>query len=471
MVGGLGAGGQVIYALNITDPVDFTEANAAYSSSNMNGIIVGEWTPSNLTCTNVTCNTNLGNTFGTPEIRRFHNGQWGAIIGNGIGSQAGTAGIYIMLIGNTGTNAGVPTFLYLASGSTVKNNGIVEAASADLDNDHIVDYIYAGDLQGNLWRFDVTSPNTANWGQAYRVFTTPGGASQPITTRVTVGTLQTIATTTTAAGAVLSTGSERVMINFGTGQMTPPTVLNGAVYATGQQYLFGVWDWNMGTAGVTGSGWNALNPTINALSLTATPPAAANISNNTMVAQTITQETPTVTTTTVTNGVTTTSTTTGIRKVSSNPICFIGDTSCSGGTNLGWFLALPDSAGSGSNEQVIFDPALSPDGEFTVNTFVPAVNSALSCTVSNPTGWSMGLNPVSGASSATPYFSVGGQAVDGIQLNGTGTPSFVYSGQAGDHNAEYFITQASANGAVVQPTRVNSTTIVTGQRLNWIQRR
>jgi hypothetical protein len=61
--------------------------------------------------------------------------------------------------------------------------------------------------------------------------------------------------------------------------------------------------------------------------------------------------------------------------------------------------------------------------------------------------------------------------VDGVQLNGTGSPSFVYSGHAEDNNAEYFVTQASTTGSVVQPTKVNSTSIVTGQRLNWIQRR
>jgi len=46
--------------------------------------------------------SNLGNTFGTPQIRRFHSGQWGAVFGNGFGSSTGDAGIYVMLL-NTST--------------------------------------------------------------------------------------------------------------------------------------------------------------------------------------------------------------------------------------------------------------------------------------------------------------------------------------------------------------------------------
>ena len=36
-------------------------------------------------------------------------------------------------------------------------------AAADLDGDHITDYVYAGDLQGNLWRFDLTSATESAW--------------------------------------------------------------------------------------------------------------------------------------------------------------------------------------------------------------------------------------------------------------------------------------------------------------------
>ncbi len=71
LVGGLGAGGNAIYALDITNPANFAESNAST-------LVIGEWSNNTIVCANVTtCGSNLGNTYGTPEIRRFHNGSWG----------------------------------------------------------------------------------------------------------------------------------------------------------------------------------------------------------------------------------------------------------------------------------------------------------------------------------------------------------------------------------------------------------
>jgi type IV pilus assembly protein PilY1 len=443
LVGGLGQGGAAIYALNINDPSTFTEANAAYNASTDTGIVIGEWTPSNITCANnSTCGQNLGNTFGSPQIRRFHNGQWGAIIGNGFGSQSGQAGIYIMLINNNGT----VTFYYLGT-NTQTGNGIASPSSLDIDLDHIVDYIYAGDLQGNIWRFDVTSQNPSNWAVSASSPLFSGGPGQPITTRITVGTLKTIDSSTTLAGTVLSTAPERVIIDFGTGQMTPQTLTSPTTYAGGQQYLYGIWDWDMGQASVPGSGWNSQSPGQQAVSLT----GPQTITTANMTEQTVISE------------VAATSTTQGYRTVSHNVVCWKGSSTCSGGSSLGWYMPLPDP-----DEQVIYDPALSPDGEFVVNTFVPSPSSILSCTVQAASGWSMGLEPDTGAGSPTPFFAVNGTLMaDGVQLNGTGTPSFISSGQAADNNAEYLITQTNSGPA--PPAMLNRQTIVAGQRLNWIQ--
>ncbi len=150
LVGGLGAGGAAIYALDVTNP-SFAESNAP-------GIVIGEWNPTSLVCAiGTNCGNNLGNTFGTPQIRRLHNGNWAVIFGNGFGSNSGDAGIYIMSIDNT---TGAQTFYYLST-NTAGGNGIAYATPADMDGDHITDYVYAGDLLGNVWRFDLTSNNPA----------------------------------------------------------------------------------------------------------------------------------------------------------------------------------------------------------------------------------------------------------------------------------------------------------------------
>jgi type IV pilus assembly protein PilY1 len=146
LVGGLGAGGAGIYALDVTNP------SSAYFKESNTAIVVGDWTPSNITCETpagaanqtAACGSFLGNTYGTPLIRRFHNGSWGVIFGNGYNTSAGYAGIFIMLVD---PSSGAKTFYYLPAGTaTSSGNGIGPTTSADLDLDHIVDYIYAGDL-------------------------------------------------------------------------------------------------------------------------------------------------------------------------------------------------------------------------------------------------------------------------------------------------------------------------------------
>ena len=129
------------------------------------------------------CRHSLGATYGTPIIRRLHDGRWAVIFGNGFGSTTGDAGIFVMTVDATGNKQ----FYYLSTGNTgtAANNGIAYVASADLDGDHVTDYVYAGDLMGNLWRFDLTSNAESSWAAgAAPLFSSPAG--QPITTAVTV---------------------------------------------------------------------------------------------------------------------------------------------------------------------------------------------------------------------------------------------------------------------------------------------
>ncbi len=477
VVGGLGSGGAGIYALDVTDPTQFAESNAGT-------LVIGEWTPTNLVCQNdstlpLPCKNYLGNTFGTPEIRRFHNGDWGVIFGNGFNDvdsnkHTGAAGIYIMLVNST---TGAQTFYYLpatASSATALPNGIASPTSLDIDLDHVIDYIYAGDLLGNVWKFDVTSQTPGNWGKTASsplftapytpavaaVGTTPAIPSEPspITTRLQVGTLKAFGSQTTSTGVILSNAPERVVINFGTGQQIPQTLTAAAAYANGPQYLYGIWDWDFGAGSPLPVGsWNALSPNQQAVALAGPQTIVAPGTGTNLQVQTMS-------TSTIGTG----SAATTVRTMTQNPVCWKGDTACGGGasqTAFGWYVQLP-----GVNEQVIFDPTYSPDGEFVVSTFIPAVNSVLSCKVVTATGFSMGLDPTTGGGSSTPFFNVGGSSFDGVQLNGTGTPSFLSSGQASDSNAEFMLTQTSS-GTPAAPQQVNRTAIVSGQRLNWIQRR
>ncbi|MGH8305331.1 MAG: pilus assembly protein, partial [Steroidobacteraceae bacterium] len=186
VVGGLGAGGSALYALDVTNPANFNEANAATT-------VLGEWTPTTITCVHSvnligssTCGNSLGNTYGVPVIRRLHNGNWAVIFGNGYGSVTGDAGIFVMVVSSGGTES----FYYIGTGVTgctpapcTGINGIASPAPADLDADHITDYVYAGDLLGNVWRFDLTNSDPTQWtASPTPLFTDPAG--HPITTKI-----------------------------------------------------------------------------------------------------------------------------------------------------------------------------------------------------------------------------------------------------------------------------------------------
>jgi type IV pilus assembly protein PilY1 len=421
LIGGLGAGGQAIYALDVTDPTTFSEANAA-------SLVMGEWNSSTITCVNAPlCGTSLGYTFGVPQIRRFHNGAWGAVFGNGFNSANGDAGIFILLIDPV---TGAQNIYYLSTGAA-GGNGIAYATPADLDGDHIVDYIYAGDVRGNVWRFDVTNLNPSLWGVTAGgpLFSTPGG--QPITTKVMV------------AAVPSSTGAPRIVVDFGTGAEIPQTNTAPVQYAPGTQSLYGVWDWNM-------QAWNAVAKVPYAFL-----PGAPAITVASLQQQTIQEGLAGAA---------------GDATVSSNPVCWAGSTSCANGNvQMGWYINLP-----GQSEQIIYSPVLEV-GAFIVNTTIPATNTPTNCQPSNPAGWTLAISPANGGAFSKSFFgdsgghfvNYQGQVVSGVALSGTGSVSVVTTG--GATPGTFLVTQTSSGVGVVLP--INPLASAVGSRLTWIERR
>ncbi|MDE2349127.1 MAG: pilus assembly protein PilY [Gammaproteobacteria bacterium] len=465
LVGGLGPGGNAIYALDITDPTQFSETNAATT-------VIGEWstvttggtTTSTLSCANTTnCGNNLGNTYGDPQIRRFHNGAWGAVFGNGFNSSTGDAGIYVMSVNPT---TGAQTFYYLSTGvgSASSPNGIAYVTPADLDGDHVVDYVYAGDLQGNVWRFDLTSSDPTQWSVTSNpLYTTPAG--QPITTRLSVA-------------LVTAGGSRRVMVEFGTGQQTPLSTISPSYYQSSQQALYGIWDWNMGAWNTASTAHYASLPTSTGIAA----PTASLSGLSSLQQQTITATyDPTLV---ASASSTTPASAYYYRTVSTNAICWADTSGCG---QYGWYLNLttgyanptdPNGLSTTANtnyptvwEQVIFNPVLQA-GAFIVNTTIPPTNSLATCAATPAGGWTMALNPATGGAFTSSFFgdanhnflSVNNQSISGIALSGTGSPSFVTQGKL-----TYMITQTvSGTGAI---TAVNPQGGTKGTRLTWIEKR
>jgi type IV pilus assembly protein PilY1 len=458
LVSGLGAGGNAggpiadttstakgaLFALDITTPSNFSETNAA-------SLVIGDWTSDNITCTNApTCAASLGSVYGTPLIRRLHNGQWGVLFGNGLNSSSGKAGLFIMLVdpatGNTSFR-----FLDTGSGAVAGNkNGIVNVASADLDSDRVTDYVYAGDVMGKLWRFDLTDANPSSWAAASApLFQTASG--QPITSKPVIAVTPASGTET----------RPRLVIAFGTGQRLPQTASADTAYASGPQALYGIWDSNM-------ADWNTKGGTPFA-SLTGPAVTAADL---------LTQS--------INSTTTGSSLTVSERSVSQLKICWKGSAMCPISTDnkhLGWTLALP-----GTNEQAFYNPAL--EGRYVVvNTTIPSGNiQDQSCDNKKPpTGYTMGISVVDGGASDRPLFTTSATAnISGIGIGATGTPMFIRTSKGkkfainqtmrdsaptgSASTTDEGFTDCNANGRCSTGNRVNDEA-GDGKRVNWVKLR
>lgn len=434
VAGGLGAGGSALYALDVTDPTTFSEANAGTT-------VIGEWTAASITCVHSVnasnCAKSLGNTYGVPVIRRLHNGNWAVIFGNGYGSATGDAGIFVMVVSSGGTES----FYYIGTGVTgtaagVQGvNGIASPSPADLDGDHVTDYVYAGDLLGNVWRFDLTSSDPTQWTVGSTpVFTEPSG--HPITTKVLV------------VSTNASSGPPRIMLTFGTGRKIPLTNTTPQTYASGTHALYGIWDWNV-------TFWNSKSMTQYA-GLASIPSA---ISLSTLQQQTLTLNT-----------------TSGALDASSNTVCWANTTpTCTTSPQYGWYMTLP-----GASEQVVFNPLVYLNA-LIVNTTIPANNSLLSCKTLTDTGNTIGISVSTGGAipGFFPHFT--DTAAAGGQTNGSGSPFIVLAGGMAQILTQTIgnLPTSSSGGSTSGPFACGpltcSTSIKpqgpTGKRLTWIERR
>lgn len=177
LVGGLGKGGRGYYALDITDPVNANEAALAKK-------VLWEFPKSNTSNPN-----NIGFSYGTPVIAKTSATGWVVLVASGLnnGTNAGDSGgdgmghLYV-LDARTGD---VIRDIKTGSGSSSSPSGLSHL-SAWVNNpmtDPTVSYVYGGDLNGNVWRFDLTSSNPSSWfvTKVASLVDNQGNA-QPITT-------------------------------------------------------------------------------------------------------------------------------------------------------------------------------------------------------------------------------------------------------------------------------------------------
>ncbi len=132
LIGTTAAGGKSIFALDITDPENFDS-----------GDVMWEF-----------IDADLGYTLGEPVIARMANGKWGVIFGSGYNSASGLAYLYIV-------DAETGTLIKKIATNSDTANGLSSPAVL-VNNERVVTTVYAGDLKGHLWKFDLSDKLTNN---------------------------------------------------------------------------------------------------------------------------------------------------------------------------------------------------------------------------------------------------------------------------------------------------------------------
>ncbi|WP_312703624.1 pilus assembly protein [Stutzerimonas nitrititolerans] len=228
LVGTLKAGGKSIFALDITTPGKEQ--------------LLWEFDDSSLPDD---AEVKMGYSFSQPTIARLHTGTWTVVFGNGYESANNTNGKAALFI----VDAMEGTLLNSleVTGTDGTANGLSTPKLGDYNADGVADYAYAGDLQGNVWRFDLlrngrsdnTPFTTEDDGETangdfevayggkplFSAISSNNGNSQPITS---------------APSLVLHPTGKGYLVIFGTGKFFETSDKDGD--KTMPQTVYGIWD-------------------------------------------------------------------------------------------------------------------------------------------------------------------------------------------------------------------------------------
>jgi type IV pilus assembly protein PilY1 len=231
LVGTLAAGGKGYFVLDATDPTTFTSTNAA-------NLVIAD--------TTALTDPDLGYLFSPPvvddstgnsrQIVKLNNNRWALVTGNGYNSTNEAPVLIIQYLdGLKERKILSPCTRPIATNAcTFKGgNGLSAPQLINLNGDGKVDVAYAGDLKGNLWKFDLSSSTDAAWKVSFGG--TPSGGGQPFfVAKTTAGTPQPI----TTAPLWMSHPKGGVMIAVGTGRNL--TVADQT--STGTDTLYALYD-------------------------------------------------------------------------------------------------------------------------------------------------------------------------------------------------------------------------------------
>ena len=232
LVSGLRAGGKGLFALDVTNPAGFSEANAS-------SIVRWEFQ-----------DTDMGFVYGQPLLVKTNNGKWSVVVSGGYNSGNSNGHAFLFVI-DAETGA-LTKKIDTGAGTSSSPNGLSSAAAIDTNGDGVADAVYAGDLDGNLWKFDISAASSGSWGVGNggaALFSSPSGqsiTSRPDVTKfptggymVAFGTGRYVATADTTDTAAQSEYGIRDTLVNGTvtlAQLQQQTIVQVATGSDGNDY-------------------------------------------------------------------------------------------------------------------------------------------------------------------------------------------------------------------------------------------
>lgn len=214
LVGGLRKGGKGYFALDITDAKTITTETSLASR------VLWEFPKSS--------DPDMGYSFSKPVIVKSNNPTcpWLVVFGNGYNSDSGKTMLFIV-------DPVTGVLIRKIEADTGPDNGLSSAVAVDVTYDGKVDFIYAGDLKGQLWKFDLSSKSIGEWKVAF----SDGASPKPLfRARGPGGTDQAI---TTRPDVMYHPVEHGFLVCFGTGKFLGDNDFKD----TSTQSIYGVWDY------------------------------------------------------------------------------------------------------------------------------------------------------------------------------------------------------------------------------------
>ncbi|MDO6687475.1 MULTISPECIES: pilus assembly protein [unclassified Agarivorans] len=223
VVGTLGTGFKGLYAIDVSDMRSANKNKIKWEINSTDAGFGG-----------------LGFTREKPTIAKLKNGKVGVIFSNGYNSAEDAGTLYIADLDDGSLIKSLTVGSIVDPTGLNRPNALASPAVVDLNGDGIADRIYAGDLYGNMWVFNISDSNVGNWKIANE-------DDKPLFTAVSLdksgspATYISQAITTRPSVGVHPYGiGQGVLVAFGTGKYIEKGDNNYLAEPT--QSIYAIWD-------------------------------------------------------------------------------------------------------------------------------------------------------------------------------------------------------------------------------------